>query len=69
MSGLRRVSVPGAYRLALAGAVVCALGLAVIRDLHGVSLTAGMGLMAGLLLVERLVIRAPERAQPPASRP
>jgi hypothetical protein len=40
------VGVAAAHRLALAGTVACAIGLAALGDLHGASLTAGMALMA-----------------------
>jgi membrane associated rhomboid family serine protease len=52
--GLRRAGMPGVHRLALACTVVCALGLATLRDLHGASLTAGMALMAALVVAARL---------------
>lgn len=42
-----------AYRLALAGAVACALGLATLGDLHGASLTASMAVAAALTTWDR----------------
>jgi membrane associated rhomboid family serine protease len=41
LSGLRWAGVPEVERLALAGAAACAVGLAAVGDLHGISLTAG----------------------------
>lgn len=48
---LRRV--PHIDRLALAGTVACALVLALRRDLHGISLTAGMAATTVLVVVDQ----------------
>ncbi|MGN9909195.1 rhomboid family intramembrane serine protease [Phytohabitans sp. LJ34] len=42
-----------AHRVALAGAVACALGLATLGDLHGASLTASMAVTAALTTWDR----------------
>jgi hypothetical protein len=47
-----RISPAGGYRLALAAAGFCALGLATLRDLHGAALTAAM-LPSAIMLVCR----------------
>ena len=52
LHGLNRFGVAHLERFALVGTVLCALALAAARDLHGVSLTSGMALMAILLVID-----------------
>lgn len=51
--------------VALSVAVVCALGLLPLRDLHGASLTSGMGAAALLLAVRYLTGRSRSRPESP----
>lgn len=51
--------------VALVAAVVCALGLLPLRDLHGASLTSGMGAAALLLAVRYLTGRSRPRPESP----
>jgi hypothetical protein len=60
--GMRWAGMREVERAGLAGAVVCAMVLAVAADLHGVSLVSGMAAMALLLIVDR---RHPDHSRAP----
>jgi hypothetical protein len=58
LHGFRRIRVPDAERVALAGTVACAIALAAARDLHGAALTSGITIMIFVLAAEHIAKRS-----------